>query len=253
MITLYNENDFKELKIVGMFTSKCLEELLEVIKPGITTHSIDKYVKSYAQDNSLLCATLGYNGYPAHCCTSVNSVAAHGIPSPSKVLKEGDIIKVDVTFIRNGYYGDSCRTYTVGKVSKKAEIITNIAREALFTGLIYCRPGKYIGDIGYAIQTFVEKRGASVVKELIGHGIGKKFHDEPEIPHWCKKENIHKTPRLVPGMVFCVEPIINQGAPGVKQKKDGWTIVTKDKSLSAQWESQVGITETGCEIFTPIL
>ncbi len=250
---IYNDNDFIELRIVGKFTSDCLFKLSEVIKPGITTDSIDQYVETYAKSNGLLCATLGYNGYPSHCCTSVNTVAAHGIPSKTKVLQEGDIIKVDVTFIRNGYYGDSCRTYTIGKVSRKAQIISDIAREALNIGLLRCKPGNYIGDIGYAIQSYVESKGVSIVKELIGHGIGKKFHDDPEVPHWCLKEDIHKTIKLVPGMVFCVEPIVNQGAPGVKQKNDGWTIVTKDRSLSAQWESQVGITKTGCEVFTPIL
>jgi methionyl aminopeptidase len=240
-----------------MLSSMCLDLLEAHMRPEhisagrFTTENIDDFVVRFAKTNNLTCATLGYRGFPASCCTSVNHVACHGIPSKNKLLKEGDIVKVDVTFInQHGYYGDTCRTYKLGEVSRKAEIITSIAREALQIGIDQCLPGNRIGQIGFAIEQFVKKNNASIVREFIGHGIGKIFHDGPDIPHFCQEKNIKKTPELKPGMVFTIEPIVNLGKPKLKILKDKWTAVTIDKSLSAQFEHTIGITDKGCEVLT---
>ena len=248
----YNQEDFKQLRHVGALTFECLMFLGDQLKAGITTEDIDDLVKRYAEKHNLKCATNGYRGFPANCCTSVNHVACHGIPSRNKKLKDGDIISIDVTFINsNGYYGDSCYTYEVGEVSRKAELVKSAARGALWKGIEEIVPGNHIGHIGNAIQKYIEQETTcSVVKELVGHGIGKKFHESPDIPHTCREFNISKTPILEPGMVFTVEPIINAGGPSVKVLNDGWTTVTSDKNLSAQYEHTIGVTEKGCEIFT---
>ena len=250
---LYDANDFKELKNVGKLTSECLN-LLEIwleVPDEITTQQIDDFVVRYANDNNLQCATLGYKGFPSSCCASVNHIACHGIPTKKKILRQGDIVKVDVTFInKNGYYGDSCRTFKVGKVSRKAEIITQIAKDALAVGIEQSKPDNHIGHIGFAIEQYVKKHNASIVREFVGHGIGKTFHTSPDIPHFCQEKNIIKTPKLVPGMVFTIEPIVNLGSPKLKILKDGWSAATSDRKFSAQWEHTIGITDTGCEIFT---
>jgi methionyl aminopeptidase len=246
----YDKRDFLGLKDIGFISAGCLKDLEEFIKPDVTTLDIDHFVVRYAKKHNLTCATLGYRGFPASCCTSVNHVACHGIPSKDKTLKEGDIVKVDVTFIKDGYFGDTCRTFKVGEVSRKAELITGIAEESRDIGIKQCGPGQHIGEIGYAIQQYVQKNNASIVREFVGHGIGKMFHDGPDVPHFCKKENIKSTPIMTPGMVFTIEPIVNLGEAKLKIAKDGWTASTADRSLSAQFEHTIGITEDGVEIFT---
>lgn len=246
----YTPEDFKALKIVGRLSAYCLDELERFIKPDVTTEDIDKFVERFAKTYDLTCATLGYRNFPASCCTSVNHIACHGIPSHDKILHEGDIVKVDVTFINKGYFGDTCRTFKVGKVSRKAEIVIDIAWAARQTGIEACGPGNHIGRIGYAIEQYVRKHNAHIVREFVGHGIGKVFHDGPDVPHFCKESNIDKTPIMTPGMVFTIEPIVNLGTGKLKIAKDGWTATTADRSLSAQFEHTIGITESGHEVFT---
>ncbi len=248
----YSIPDFQQLNHVGVLTAKCLSEIETMIKPGITTWNINEAVGYYALSNNLICATNGYRGFPANCCTSVNHVACHGIPSRNKVLKEGDIISVDVTFInKSGMHGDSCSTFFVGECSKKAKIVHDAAFQALWVGIEAAKPGNRIGHIGYAIQKHIETNTpCSIVRHYVGHGTGKKFHEPPDVPHWCRESNIEKTPLLEPGMVFTIEPIINFGDDGLKTLNDGWTTVTRDRSLSAQFEHTIGIREEGVEVFT---
>jgi methionyl aminopeptidase len=251
MHPLYNDYDFEQLYSVGQQTATCLDLLHTVVGPGVSTSAIDSVVERFALANKLICATKGYKGFPAHCCTSVNHVVCHGIPSIHKILRAGDIVKIDLTFINEqGYYGDSCRTFRVGKISRKAEIITEAARLILRAGIEAARPGARIGEIGFACLGEAKKHGVSIVKEFVGHGIGKVFHDLPEISHLCEGRDIGSTPILEPGMVFTIEPIVNLGKPDVKILADGWTAVSKDRSLSAQWEHTIGITETGNKVFT---
>lgn len=249
---IYSLETFENFKQVGNLTSHCLDLLNEFVQEGVSTQDIDDFVGKFAIDNNLTCATLGYRGYPARCCTSVNHVACHGIPSPKKILKKGDIIKIDVTFIdKDGFYADSCRTYWVGSVSGKARLIIDAARTALLKGLSVVQPGTHIGFIGYAIKEYIEKETPfSVCKDFIGHGIGRQFHEPPDVPHYCHKEDIQKTEIMNPGLVFTIEPIIAVGNGKVKVLDDGWTAVTRDRSLAAQFEYTIGVTENGHEVFT---
>ena len=245
-INIYHENDFKKLRNAGKVSSQCLDFIADKIKPGIKTSEIDEECINYLEKYNALSAPLFYKGYPKSICTSVNHVVCHGIPS-DKTLKEGDIINVDVTSFIDGFHGDTSRTFCVGKVSVKAKNLVDTTKEVLNKSIKILKPGIHLGDIGYEIQSYVEKKGFSVVRDFCGHGLGKKFHEEPNILHYGKKGVGLK---LEKGMVFTIEPMINEGSYETKLLKDGWTAVTKDKSLSAQFEHTVGITNNGCEIFT---
>ena len=242
----YYPDEFKKLRNAGRISSKCLDYIQDKIKPGITTQNIDEMCVKFLHKHKAYSAPLFYRGFPKSICTSVNHVVCHGIPS-DKTLNEGDIVNVDVTSFVDGYHGDTSRTYYVGKVSIKAKNLVETTKEALHRSIKILKPGVHVGNIGNEIQTYVEKKGYSVVRDFCGHGVGREFHEEPNILHYGKGGT---GPKLQEGMVFTIEPMINAGKYETKVLNDGWTAVTKDKSLSAQFEHTVGITNNGYEIFT---
>tara|TARA_B100001121_G_C18672505_1_gene614609 strand:+ start:798 stop:1571 length:774 start_codon:yes stop_codon:yes gene_type:complete len=237
---------FEKTKIAGAIAAGTLDEICSFIKPGVSTDEIDKICFEYINDNNGFSAPLNYRGYPKSCCTSVNHVVCHGIPS-DKILKEGDIVNVDVTVFKDGWHGDTSRMYYVGDVSVKAKNLVKSTYECLMKAISILKDGIHLGDIGNTIQEHVEAKGFSVVRDFCGHGIGKSFHLEPNILHYGEKGTGLK---LTEGMIFTIEPMINAGNFETKTLNDGWTAVTKDKSLSAQFEHTVGIKKDGYEIFT---
>ncbi len=245
-IKLHGPEAFVGMRKAGQTTARCLDGLVDLVKPGVTTQAIDDFVFNFALENGALPATLMYRGYNKSVCTSINHVVCHGIPN-DKPLREGDIVNIDVTLIVDGWHGDASRMYAVGVIPRRAERLIEVTYESLLLGIAAIKPGNTTGDIGHAIQSFVEPQHMSVVRDFCGHGVGRLFHDEPNIVHVGQPG---EGPVLKPGMIFTVEPMINLGRPHVKVLNDGWTAVTRDRSLSAQFEHSVGVTETGCEIFT---
>ncbi len=237
---------FEKMKIAGNLASKTLDMLAGEIKAGVTTNKIDKLGYEYIRDNGGYSAPLFYRGFPKSLCTSLNHVICHGIPS-ERILDEGDILNVDVTAMVDGFYGDTSRMYSIGKISVKAQNLIDATYESLMKSIKILKPGLKLGDIGHEIQNYVEARGFSVVRDFCGHGIGDNFHEPPNILHYGKKNT---GAELRPGMTFTIEPMINSGKYEVKILDDGWTAVSKDKSLSAQFEHTVGIKDNGYEIFT---
>ena len=237
---------FEKMKIAGNLASKTLDMLTGEIKAGVSTNKIDKLGYEYIRDNGGYSAPLFYRGFPKSLCTSLNHVICHGIPG-ERILDEGDILNVDVTTIVNGFYGDTSRMYSIGKISVKAQNLIDATYESLMKSIKILKPGLKLGDIGHEIQNYVEARGFSVVRDFCGHGIGDNFHEPPNILHYGKKNT---GAELRPGMTFTIEPMINSGKYEVKILDDGWTAVSKDKSLSAQFEHTVGIKDNGYEIFT---
>ena len=245
-IKLHGAAAFEGMRNAGRLTAECLDMLAGEVRPGVSTEKIDRLVFDFAMDHNATPATLMYRGYRKATCTSVNHVVCHGIPG-EKPLKEGDIVNVDVTLILDGWHGDSSRMYPVGVIPRRAERLIEVTYEAMMRGIAAVKPGATTGDIGHAIQSFVEPQGMSVVRDFCGHGLGRMFHDEPNIIHVGRPgEGV----LLKPGMFFTIEPMINLGKPHVKILSDGWTAVTRDRSLSAQFEHSVGVTATGVEIFT---
>ena len=241
----YKES-FEKIKIAGSLAAKTLDEITSYIKPGITTDKLDKICYEFIKDNGGYSAPLYYRGFPKSSCTSVNHVVCHGIPA-NKYLKEGDIINIDVTAIVNGWHGDTSRMFFVGDVSVKCKNLVSATYDSMMKAISIIKSGVHLGDIGETIQNHVEKRGFSVVRDFCGHGIGKIFHEPPNVLHHGKKgEGI----KLEEGMIFTVEPMINEGIYNTKLLDDGWAAVTKDKLLSAQFEHTVGVTKNGFEIFT---
>jgi methionyl aminopeptidase len=245
-IKLYGPTAFAGMRKAGRLVAECLDLLADEVRPGVPTERLDRMVYEFAMDHGATPATLMYRGYTKSTCTSINHVVCHGIPG-EKPLKEGDIVNIDVTLILEGWHGDSSRMFPVGAIPRRAERLLDVTYEAMMRGIAAVRPGGTTGDIGAAIQTFVEPQHMSVVRDFCGHGLGRLFHDEPNIVHVGRPgEGIV----LKPGMLFTIEPMINLGRPHVKVLSDGWTAVTRDRSLSAQFEHTVGVTETGVEIFT---
>tara|TARA_S200000501_G_scaffold364309_1_gene396292 strand:- start:3 stop:776 length:774 start_codon:yes stop_codon:yes gene_type:complete len=242
----YSEK-FEKMRVAGKLAAQTLDMLTENIKEGVTTDHIDKLSYEFIKDNGGHSAPLFYRGYNKSLCTSLNHVVCHGIPSESRVLEEGDALNVDITAIVDGHYGDTSRMFCIGKTSVKLNNLINATYESLMRAIQILKPGIKLGDIGYEIQSFIEKNGFSVVKDFCGHGIGTSFHEPPNILHYGRKNTGLE---LKPGMTFTIEPMINAGKFDVKILNDGWTAVTKDKSLSAQFEHTLGITENGYEIFT---
>ena len=244
------KEDFKEAfdktRIAGSIASGALDEVAKIIKPGVSTGEIDKICYEYINDNKAYSAPLFYRGFPKSCCTSANHVVCHGIPS-DKILKEGDIVNVDVTAYKYGWHGDTSRMFEIGKIPVKAKKLIETTYESMMKAIKILKEDVSLGDIGFTIQEHVESHGFSVVQDFCGHGIGQKFHKEPNILHYGKKGTGEK---LKAGMIFTIEPMINLGSYETKTLNDGWTAVTKDKSLSAQFEHTVGITKDGYEIFT---
>jgi len=245
MINNYKEI-FGQMRLAGSLAARTLDEITTFVKPGVSTKKLDKICYEFIKDNGGYSAPLFYRGFPKSCCTSTNHVVCHGIPT-DKYLIEGDIINVDVTAIVNGWHGDTSRMFYVGDVSVKGKNLVSTTYESMMKAISIIKNGVHLGDIGEAIQSYVEKKGFSVVRDFCGHGIGKTFHLPPNILHYGKKGEGAK---LETGMIFTVEPMINEGVYNTKLLKDGWTAVTKDKSLSAQFEHTIGVTEDGFEIFT---
>ena len=245
-IQQYSLEDFKKLKKAGNITAQALDFLDGKIKPGITTNYINGIVSDFLKSKKATSAPLFYKGFTKSICTSVNHVVCHGIPS-EKILKDGDIVNIDITSYIDEFHGDASRTYCVGRPIVKAKNLIDVTYQSLVRAIKILKPGVTLGDIGYEIQSFVEKEGFSVVRDFCGHGIGRLFHEEPSVVHYGKKNQGMK---IKEGMVFTIEPMINAGNFQTKVLNDGWTVVTKDKSLSAQFEHTVGITDNGCEVFT---
>jgi methionyl aminopeptidase len=227
-------------------TARCLDELVDMVQPGVTTNEIDRFVFEYGMDNGAYPATLNYRGYTKSSCTSINHVVCHGIPS-DKPLREGDIVNIDVTLVLDGWHGDSSRMYPVGTIKRAAQRLMEVTYNALMLGVAEVKPGARTGAIGQAIQRYAEAERCSVVRDFCGHGLGRLFHDAPNILHYGRA---HEGIEMKEGMIFTIEPMINLGRPHVKVLSDGWTAVTRDRSLTAQYEHSVGVTADGCEIFT---
>jgi len=245
-IKLYDAAAFEGMHKAGRLAAEILDALVPHVVPGVTTEALDDIVRRMTLDGGGVPGTLGYRGYTKSCCISINHVVCHGIPS-AKTLKDGDIVNIDVTPMLDGWHGDTSRMFLVGDVPLKARRLVDITYECLMLGIEQARPGNRLGDISHAIQTHAEKHRYGVVRDFCGHGVGRVFHDAPEVVHVGRPGT---GPELKPGMIFTIEPMINIGRPDVKMLDDGWTAVTRDRSLSAQFEHSVGITETGCEIFT---
>ncbi len=245
-IKLHGPEGFAGMRRAGRLAAEALDLLTQYVRPGVTTEALDTLIFDFAMSHGAYPAPLDYRGYRKSICTSVNHVVCHGIPEP-KPLRDGDIVNIDVTLILDGWHGDSSRMYLVGEVPRRAIRLVEVTYEALMRGISAVRPGAMTGDIGAAIQEYAESERCSVVRDFCGHGLGRLFHDEPNILHYGRRgEGII----LKPGMFFTIEPMINLGRPHVKILADGWTAVTRDRSLSAQFEHSIGVTETGCEVFT---
>ncbi|BCG49734.1 type I methionyl aminopeptidase [Candidatus Profftella armatura (Diaphorina cf. continua)] len=251
-ISIKNDNDIKGMRIAGKLSAEVLDYITPFIKPGITTEELNKICHNYMVNIQytipapLNYCPKGHIPFPKSICTSINDIICHGIPG-NKILKKGDILNIDITVIKNGYYGDTSRMFYVGEPSLKAKRLSNIAFECMWIGIVKIKPGVHLGDIGYAIQKHAEKSGYSVVREFCGHGIGKNFHEEPRVMNYGIPGTLEK---LKTGMIFTVEPMINAGKREIKEMSDGWTIRTKDRSLSAQWEHTILVTKNGFEVLT---
>ena len=245
-IRLYGADDFEGMRRACQLTARCLDALVPMVKPGVTTAAIDRFVFEFGADHGAVPATLNYRGYKYSVCTSINHVVCHGMPD-DKPLRDGDIVNIDVTFLLDGWHGDSSRMYPVGNIKRAAERLMEVTYECLMRDIGAVRPGARTGAIGEAIQNHAEAERCTVVRDFCGHGVGRLFHDAPNILHYGKA---NEGPELREGMIFTIEPMINLGKPHVKVLSDGWTAVTRDRSLTAQYEHTVGVTSEGCEIFT---
>lgn len=253
-IKLHPPEDFEGMRNAGAVAARCLDMIAAHVRPGAETGRLDDLIREFVMDAGALSATIGYRGYRHASCISLNHVICHGIPS-EKTLKDGDILNIDVTVIVDGWHGDTSRMYFAGEPKVKARRLVDTTYEAMMLGIAAVKPGASLRDIGRAIQTHAEAQGFSVVRDFCGHGLGRVFHDAPNVVHYAEfrdRMGVHRAPDTIlkPGMFFTVEPMINDGKPDVKLLKDGWTAVSRDKSLSAQFEHSVGVTETGVEIFT---
>jgi len=245
-IRIHDAADFAGMRHAGELAARILDEVAEHVFVGQTTAALDDFIQARVEAAGATSATIGYKGYQHASCISVNHVVCHGIPG-EKTLKEGDILNIDVTVIVDGWFGDTSRMYVAGKLSRKAERLIQVTHDALFKGIEAARPGNTFGDIGHAIQTFVEANRMSVVRDFCGHGLGRVFHAPPNVLHYGRPGT---GPRLEEGMFFTIEPMVNLGRPETKVLADDWTAVTRDKSLSAQFEHSIGVTSDGCDVFT---
>jgi methionyl aminopeptidase len=245
-ITIHPPEDFAGMRAAGQLAAECLDMIVPVVKPGVTTGEIDRICHEFMVERGAQPAPLNYRGYPKSICTSINHVVCHGIPGDRR-LQDGDILNIDVTVILDGWHGDTSRMFVAGTASTKARNLMDVTYEALMRGVAAVQPGATLGDLGFAIQSFVEANRFSVVRDFCGHGIGRTFHAPPNVLHFGKRG---EGPVLRPGMFFTIEPMVNAGRPEVKVLDDGWTAVTRDRSLSAQFEHMIGVTEDGCEVFT---
>ena len=248
-VSVKTPEQIEKMRIAGRLAAEVLEVVAPHVKPGVTTEELDDICREHiVKVQQAVPANVGYKGFPKTICTSVNHVICHGIPSHGKILKDGDIVNIDVTVIKDGWHGDTSRMYYVGKPDVRAQRLCTVTFEAMMIGIGQVRPGATLGDIGYAIQRHVEGNGFSVVREYCGHGIGTIYHEDPQVLHYGQRGT---GLRLQEGMTFTVEPMVNAGKPHTRLLPDGWTVVTKDHSLSAQWEHTVAVTADGFEILTP--
>ena len=241
MIALRSKDELEILREVNLIAAETLSELERYIKPGITTMELDKVAEDFVKKKGAVASFKGYRGFPSHICTSVNEEVVHGIPGP-RLLKEGDILSVDVGIKWRAYYGDCAKTVGVGKIGAKAQNLLTVTEEALARAIALARPDNRLFDISFAIQSYAESNGYSVVRDFVGHGIGLNLHEEPQVPNFGSP---HKGPRLLPGMVLAIEPMVNEGSYEVEIAADGWTVVTRDRRLSSHFEHTVAITENG--------
>ena len=245
-ITIHTPADFAGMREAGRLAAATLDMVVPHVRPGVTTDELDKLCHDFILAHGATPAPLNYRGFPKSICTSINHVVCHGIPGERRLI-DGDVLNIDVTVVLNGWHGDTSRMYAAGTPSTKAARLMDVTFESLLRGVAAVRPGATLGDIGYAIQSFVEGNRFSVVRDFCGHGIGRRFHEAPNILHFGKPG---EGPVLRAGMFFTIEPMVNAGRPEVKVLEDGWTAVTRDRTLSAQFEHMVGVTESGCEVFT---
>jgi len=246
-VTIKTEEEIEKMRVAGRLAAEVLEMIEPHVKPGITTDELDRICHDYiVNEQQAIPAPLNYHGFPRSICSSVNHVVCHGIPG-EKLLKKGDIVNLDITVIKDGYHGDTSMMFYVGEPSVKAKRLVEVARECLLIGIRMVKPGMRLGDIGHAIQTHAEAHNYSIVREYCGHGIGREFHEEPQVLHYGKPGTGLE---LKPGMTFTIEPMVNAGKSNVTLMRDGWTVITKDRSLSAQWEHTLLVTETGVEVLT---
>jgi methionyl aminopeptidase len=245
-IKIHSAEDYEGMRRAGRVAAECLDMLTPYVKPGVVTDELDRLAREFTLDNGALPACLYYRGYSKTVCISPNHVVCHGIPGP-RTLRDGEIANIDVTCIVDGWHGDTSRMYLVGDVPARAKRLVDVTYDAFERGLAMVKPGAHFGDIGYAIQTYVESQRCSVVRDFCGHGVGRVFHDAPNVLHFGRRG---EGAQLEAGMVFTIEPMVNLGKYQVKLLSDGWTAVTRDKSLSAQCEHSIGVTETGAEVFT---
>ena len=247
-VTIKSPSEQEAMRVAGRLAADVLDMIGPYVVPGVTTEELNARCHDYiVNEQKAVPAPLNYRGFPKSICTSVNHVVCHGIPSADKRLKQGDIINIDVTVIKDGWHGDTSRMYAVGKIAPSAQRLIDITHEAMWTGIRLIRPGARLGDLGAAIQAFVEPQHLSIVREYCGHGIGRIFHEDPQVLHYGERG---RGVELVPGMTFTVEPMVNAGKRHVRLLPDGWTVITKDHSLSAQWEHTVLVTDTGYEVLT---
>ncbi len=246
-VTIHDADAFPKMRAAGELAARTLDMIGGHVRPGVSTGELDRLCHEFIVSHDAVPAPLNYRGFPKSICTSVNHVICHGIPSPDKILREGDTLNIDVTVILDGWYGDTSRMFYAGNVKRKAARLAEIAYECMWRGIEAVRPGARLGDVGHAIQSHAERRRCSVVRDFCGHGIGQVFHDRPNVLHYGRPG---AGLELAPGMFFTIEPMINLGRPDVLILDDGWTAVTRDKSLSAQWEHTIAVTEDGHEVFT---
>ena len=248
-VSIKSEQDIERLRISGRLAAQVLQMIGEHVKPGVTTEYLDDLCHDYIVNTlKVIPANVGYHGYTKTTCISPNEVVCHGIPSSKTILKDGDIINIDVAVIKDGFYGDTSRMYYVGQVKPEAKKLVDTTYEAMRAGIHAVKPGATLGDIGYAIQSVAHREGFSIVREYCGHGIGQVYHEQPSVLHYGQPGQGLVVKK---GMVFTIEPMVNAGKARVKELKDGWTVVTTDKSLSAQWEHMVAVTDTGFEVLSP--
>ncbi len=245
-IVIHDKAEFDGMRAAGDLAARTLDMIGAHVAPGVSTEELDQLCHDFMEEHNARPATLGYRGYTKSSCISINHVVCHGIPGPKR-LKDGDILNIDVTCILDGWYGDTSRMYVAGKLNRKAERLIDVTHDSLMLGIEQVKPGNTFGDIGAAIQRFVEAKNMSVVRDFCGHGLGRVFHSAPNVLHYGR---FGTGPVLEPGMFFTIEPMVNLGRPETKVLADNWTAVTRDKSLSAQFEHSVGVTEDGVEIFT---
>lgn len=245
-IRIYAEEDFEGMRVAGRLAAQILDEVGPLVQPGVSTGALDDFIRNRIEEAGATSATIGYRGYQHASCISVNHVVCHGIPG-EKLLKDGDILNIDVTVIVDGWFGDTSRMYVAGKLPRKAERLIEVTLQSLMRSIAIVKPGNTFGDIGHAIQAYAEGQRMSVVRDFCGHGLGRVFHAPPNVLHYGRAGS---GPVLEPGMFFTIEPMINLGRAETKVLADDWTAVTRDKSLSAQFEHSIGVTEEGCEIFT---